>query len=132
MLLLFEIVLLLVIPDGPIANRVPPPATMLLFAIDAELVEDRRLRVVLAVAVPLRLIVGEVVAVVLVALLLLIVIAGFDATFGEGIDDDETVGLSVPLLPFTNVVPFAIGSGPLFTITVDPVFVAPPPAPAAN
>jgi len=110
LLLLFVIVLLLVIPLGPSANRVPPFATPLV-TFDADVV--------------------RVVVVVRVAVLFATATAGFDASVGDGMNEEETVGVSVPLLPLTSVVPFATGSGPLLTIAVEPVFVA-PPAPAAN
>lgn len=109
-LLLFVIVLLLVIPFGPIANRVPPVATPLFTTVDADVVRG---------------------VVVRVALLFATATAGFDATVGDGMNEDDTVGVSVPVLPLTSVLPFATGSGPLLTIAVEPVFVA-PPAPAAN
>jgi hypothetical protein len=110
LLLLFVIVLLLVMPADPMTSRETPVATPVLVA-EADL--------------------AGVVVVRVVVVLFVTATAGFDATFGDGMTDDETVGVSVPLFPLTSVVPFAIGSGPLFTIAVDPVFVT-PPGPAAN
>jgi len=75
----FVIELLLVIPAGPKTAREFTPLVVVRF-VAAALVEG-------------------VMVVVVDRVVLLSVTGGFDATFGDGIDADETVGVRVPAVP---------------------------------